>query len=168
MLDWLLGKREKTYPILKSEMLQPVDNKLSTQEVKKLFREWMLKIGYLDKDEVHDHVGYFADEIREQEQNYKDDIKEAKENLAFELKPLQEKLAELKKKLSKCTDETTRAAIEEDIADTVENMTFAKDDAAQTIAEAERDLAAFKADKREFLINAVNTQVHGGDWRSKL
>lgn len=164
MLEWLFGSKQKTYPILKPEMLQPTDSKITAADAKRIFKDWMLKIGYLEKGEVGDHVGYLADDMREREQEFKEDIKYAKDNLAEEMKTLKGEIANLKKKLSTSKDEAERADIEEAIADAEENITSAKDEAAQTISDSERDLAAFKEDKRAFLIKYINDQVHGNDW----
>jgi hypothetical protein len=164
MLEWLFGKREKTYPILKSEMFQPIDNKIGTAEAKKLFREWMLKIGYLEKDEVGDHVGYFADEIREEEDFLKSEVTRFKDELKDDVAQAKQDLKELKQQLKNCKTPEERAQLEQDIAD-LENEAANPDNSF--LIEAQQALDAFKADKRGFLINAINTQVHGGDWRNK-
>jgi hypothetical protein len=50
------------------EMVGPRDIKITTAAAKKLFRNYMLNTGQLDKDEIAEHVGYFADEMRSHEE----------------------------------------------------------------------------------------------------
>jgi len=47
-----------SYPILTKGMFTASDAKISFAEAKRLFQKYMLQIGYLDKQEVGDHVGY--------------------------------------------------------------------------------------------------------------
>ncbi len=164
LLDFLFGSKPatpKSYPVLKPEMLHPVDNKITTQEAKRLFREWMLRIGYLDKQEVGDHVGYLADEIRDHEQGLKDDLKEAKERLTEDTKQAKEDCKRIEKELKTCKDAVKKAELEEELKEAQEDMELDANGARQDIAEAEASLAAFKEDKREFLVRYINQQVRG-------
>lgn len=170
MLDWLFGKKEKTYPILTSEMLQPTDNKIGTTEAKRIYKDWMLKIGYLsnkdklDKMELTDMVSGFADEMKSEEESLKeeaaDEIRQVKDAVA----DLKEELKALKQELKGCKDPAARAALESDIADLQQEIATPDDGHAIKAITA---YEAFKADKRAFLIEAVNRQVHGSDWRQK-
>ncbi len=170
ILDFLFGKSEpqkKVMPILKPENLQPVDAPISTTEAKKIFREWMLKIGYLDKEEVADHVKYFADEMKEQDENFKIYIDEEKEDIEGSINDEKEEIMSLKEELKSCKDPQEKEEILDAIKDCETNIADYKADLADRIAALKGKQTAFKTDKREFLIDYINTQVHGSDWKEK-
>jgi hypothetical protein len=75
----------KTFPVLKPSMLEPIDTAISTAMAKKLYRQIMLKIGYLDQQEVGSHVEFLVDEIKEEEQSLKAFHAEAVANAAADI-----------------------------------------------------------------------------------
>lgn len=164
MLEWLFGSKKKTYPVLASEMLQPVENKIGTTEAKRIYREWMLKIGYLDKQEVGDHVGYLADDIRSTEEYLKEEVERWKAESKDEAAELKQEIKELKARIKACKDSTEKTTLEEELADAQEDLASSNE---SFLIEAQQALAAFKADKREFLIDYINSQVHGRDWETR-
>ncbi|MFZ6006862.1 MAG: hypothetical protein ACOYU2_04300 [Nitrospirota bacterium] len=171
IFDFLFGKsepKEKIMPVLKPENLQPADAPISTTEAKRIFREWMLKIGYLDKEEVADHVKYFADEIKEQDENFKIYIDEEKDDIEGSIDEEKAEIKSLKEELKGCKDPQEKEEILDAIKDCEANIADYKADLADRIAALKEKQAAFKADKREFLINYINTQVHGPDWKETL
>lgn len=119
----------RQYPLLTNEMVQPIGNKITTQEAKRLYREFMVEIGYLERDEV-----------------------------ALAIESLTEAIK----------DET--AFLQEEYTNAIEDLKEArKHDTAGEVEWAEREvqktkerLAAFKADKRAWLIDYINmeTQTH--------
>lgn len=160
LFDLLFGSKPKAFPVLRGDMLQPVNNPITTVEAKRIFKEWMLKIGYLDKQEVGDHVGYFADEMRNHEQNLKEELAQAKDECAQELRGTKDEIKELKAELKICKNLEERAKLEADLAD------FEKELAEHTaqpfyyfFTKAESALANFKADKRAFLVEYINQQT---------
>lgn len=164
MFEWLFGGKtheKKTYPVLSSEHLQPVDQPINTVLAKQLFKEWMLKIGYLDKQEISLHVGYFAEEMRSYEENLREELREGKKNLAFETKESKEEIKRIKMALANCKDDTKKAELEDELADAEDELRLYAMGPEGDIAKAQELLDAFKADKRAFLIEYVNGQVHG-------
>jgi hypothetical protein len=162
MFEWLFGEKtpaKKTYPVLTSEILQPTDQPITTVEAKRIFKEWMLKIGYLDKQEVGDHVGYFADEMHSYEENIKEDLRMAKDSLADETKESKEELKRIKKELASCKDDAKKAELEDELADAEDELKFNAMGPEGDIARAQELLDTFKTDKRAFLIKYVNEQV---------
>jgi hypothetical protein len=161
--------KKKEPPILKAEMLEPVNAPIATAEAKRIFKEWMLRIGHLsnkdklDKMELADSVSYFVEEMKQHEQALKDDLADAKAQTAEEIKELKAELRELKKALVKCADQAEKQTLETEIAETEKDIQIA----AQNVPVEVELLEKFKADKRMFLVDYINTQVHGGDWRSK-
>lgn len=161
--------KKKEPPILKPEMLQPVDAPISTLEAKKIFKEWMVKIGHLsnkdklDKMELSDHVEYFVEEMKQHEEALKFDIDDEKESVAESIKEEKEEIHNLKKDLSKCKDPGEREAIEAQIAQCERAIANYQESLAVRV----KGLADFKADRRSFLVEYINTQVHGPEWRRK-
>ena len=165
MFEWLFGgktQEKNTYPVLTSEHLQPVDQPITTVMAKQLFKDWMLKIGYLDKQEVGAHVGYLAEEIRTREDSLKEDLQIAKQTMTEQTQHFKDEIKRIKKELASCKDDEKKAELEDALADAEDELEFQTTDGKNDIAEAQQHLDAFKADKREFLINYVNAQVHGG------
>jgi len=156
-------------PILKPEMLQPVDEPISAAEAKRIFKEWMVKIGHLsnkdklDKMELTDHVGYFVEEMKQHEEALKFDINDEKESVAASIKEEKDEIRTLKKDFAKCKDEAERENIEGQIA----HCERAIENYQASLAARVKELADFKADRRAFLIDYINTQVHGPGWRNK-
>ena len=149
--------KPKTYPILTPDMFQPADLKITTAEAKRLFKQYIGQICYLEKDEITEHAGYLADEIHGQEEALREDVASAKESI----KSSTGRINTLKKTLAKCTDETRK----EEILEEIEAEEFEIESATQDLAETQQALDAFKQDKREFLIGYINDQVHGPGWR---
>lgn len=162
--------KKKTPPILKPEMLQPTDVPIATAEAKRIFKEWMVRIGHLankdrlDKMELSEHVGYFVEEMKEHEQMLKDDFADTKAQVAEEIKELKTDLKILKNNLAKCADPAEKQSLEDEIAHSEKAIEMVT---REWSSEADA-LEKFKADKRAFLVDYINTQVHGPDWRSKL
>jgi hypothetical protein len=161
--------KKKEPLILKPEMLQPVDAPISTAEAKKIFTEWMVKIGHLsnkdklDKMELSDHVGYFVEEMKQHEESLKFDIDDEKESVAESIKEEKEEIRDLKKDLAKCQDPAERGNIEAQIA----HCERAIANYQESLAKRVKELADFKTDRRAFLVEYINTQVHGPEWRKK-
>lgn len=161
--------KKKEPPILKPEMLQPVDAPISTAEAKRIFKEWMVNIGHLsnkdniDKMELSDHVGYFVEDMKQHEEALKFDIDDEKEAVAESIREEKEEIRDLKKELAKCKDHTQRENIEGQIA----HCERAIANYQESLAVRVKELADFKADRRAFLVDYINTQVHGPEWRTK-
>jgi chromosome segregation ATPase len=161
--------KKKEPPILKPEMLQPVDAPISTAEAKRIFKDWMVKIGHfsnkdkLDKMELSEHVGYFVEEMKQHEEALKFDIDDEKESVAESIREEKEEIRDLKKELAKCKDQTERENIDEQIAHCERAITNYQESLAVRV----KELADFKADRRPFLVDYINTQVHGPEWRTK-
>ncbi|HRF12234.1 MAG TPA: hypothetical protein PLR37_08895 [Candidatus Accumulibacter phosphatis] len=163
--------KRKEPPVLKPEMLQPIDTPISTADAKQLFKEWMVRIGHfsdkdpLDRLELSAHAGYMIDEMKEHEGLLREEVRDAKESVADAVKEEKDELRELKKLLAKCNDPSEKSEIEAEIADCEYRIAKFPND---WLAPRVKALADFKADKREFLVHYINMQVHGAQWREKL
>ena len=162
MFFGLFGKKEP--PILRAGMLEPVDAAISTTQAKRIFREWMLKIGHLDKQEVGDHVGYFADAMKDHEECLKMESDHEKEMTKEEISEEKEYLKDAKRDLAKCKNESQKAELQSDIDASEQEIARL----TKCLADHNKPLDILKKDKRDFLVNYINDQVHGSDWRSKV
>lgn len=156
--------KKKIPPILKPEMLQPADAPISLTDAKRIFGEWMLKIGHLsDKEEASEHVIYLVEAISERADELKEEYVSQKEIASETLRDLRLELSDLKKGLKLASSEEEKCEFHDAISN-VEREIASPNSAINAAAEA---LAAFKNDKRAFLVDYINTQVHGNNWRCK-
>lgn len=147
---------EGAIPILTPDMITPVDKPVSTKRAVQVYKEFMLKVGYLDKSDLDDFARSLKEDMAEREEELKFDIQSAKELVA-------EARAEVKqrtKEHAKCKDDDDREYAKEEL------------DAAQAELDEEtaahdllvRKLNYLKKDKRGFLLNYINSEIHGDDW----
>ncbi len=138
---------------LTTDMIQPVGQPLTLTDAKAVFRAYTLQVGVLEKDEVALHVGYMVDEIKSHEESLKEDAQQFKEAM----REAADEVKEAKRELAKAKSEQEKADSQSDLEEAEFNLQAAKQD----FEEAAQALAAFKADKREFLIEYVNQQFQG-------
>lgn len=156
--------KKKVPPILKPDMLQPVEAPISSTDAKRILREWMIKIGHFsDIAEASEHVSYLVEAISERAEELKEEHIRQKEMRAAALRDLRLERSNLEKGLKLASSDEEKREFQDAIAD-VEREIASQNAAVNAAAES---LAAFKNDKRAFLVEYINTQVHGGNWRSK-
>lgn len=155
----MFGLFKKSYPVLTPEMFSPSDKPISTADAKKLFKQYMKNIGFLAREELSDHANYLGDEIKQDEEYLKGEWSEKK----AEVSRITTRLKEIKKKLPSCADPTKKELIEGEIEDLNEELEFA----SKELQKATEEYTALKNDKRSYLIDYINRQVHGQDWKSK-
>ena len=105
--------------------------------------------------------------MKEQDENFKIYIDEEKEDIEGSINDEKEEIKSFKEELKGCKDPQEKEEILAAIKDCETNIEDYKADLADRITELKRKQAAFKTDKREFLIDYINTQVHGSDWKGK-
>ena len=150
----LFGKK-KTYPLLTADKIEPVNEPISTADAKKLFKSYMKDIGYLERDELSEHAGYLGEEIKDMEQCHRDDIKDSKD----EIKEAKAQIKILKKNLGSCKTGNEKEEIEAELEDLNDEIEMAQEQVDKTTQE----LAEFKRDKRQFLVEYINNQIGGSD-----
>ncbi len=147
----------KKYPIYTIRMIAPAGEPITTADAKTLFKQHMLEIGYLDKDQLSEHVGYLTAELKRQECCLKDEINNTKE----EIQEAKGELADLQNKLVSCsTDE------KEEIVGGIELLAGELAIATEELEQYASRLAEFNKDKRAFLVDYMNTLLHGDDGMS--
>lgn len=140
--------KPKIIPVMTMDMIQSNGGPITTAQAVKLFKEFALKSGYLDKDELTEHAGYFSDELKGHEQ-------QLKEESDGDIAALKEALSELKARRKGETDKETRESLDEEIESAKEQL----DEEVEYRKQAQQTLAAFKADKRQFLLDYMNQQT---------
>ena len=141
--------RPKSFPVMTMDMIDSKGEPITKVQAVKLFKQYMLAVGYLDKDELTEHAGYFADEMTQHEEYLAQDI--------GELDSLNQQLKALRGQRKGETDADTKADLDEEIAQLKEDI-VAEENSGKPARDA---LDAFKKDKRQFLIDYVNQQVQG-------
>jgi actin-related protein len=146
-----------TVLVMTPEMITPLDKPISTSRAALIYKKYMLKVGYMDKSDVSDFVRSLKEDMAEREEELKYEIKTAKEQVAEAKSEV--KIA--KKKLSKCKDDDEREYAQEELA--TATVELEEEISGYEIFTAE--LALFKKDKRDFLLNYINCELHGDDWQ---
>lgn len=146
-----------SYSLLTSDMIVPVDKPISTSRAVQVYKRHMLKVGYLDKSDIADFVRSLKEDIAEREDDLKFEIKNAKELVA----EAKSEVKSLKKQLSKCRDDDDREYAREELA----TATAELEEETSHYEKLTAELTLFKKDKREFLLNYINSEIHGDDWQ---
>ena len=139
------------YPVITTEMITPIDALVSTADAKRMYGKVMLQLGYLKQDEVSIHAEYLN-------QSIKDEIK----RLGKLMRELKIKISDRKKELA-LENRITSGDIfstEESkhlIQDIRDEIAFAEIE----IMRVNKERHKLKKDKREFLINYINRELHG-------
>lgn len=141
-------QRPKSFPVMTMEMIDSKGEPITKAQAVKLFKQYMVAVGYLDKDELTEHAGYFADEMTEHEDCLKQDA-------AGDLASLKEHLKTLRSRRKGETDRETKADLDDEISSAQDDI----ENEEHSTESARSELADFKKDKRLFLINYVNQQV---------
>jgi hypothetical protein len=132
-------------------MLTPADKVFTRAETIKLYTMFMLEIGYLERGDIDLDSIEFADQMDFFEQELKDNV----ELLAGELQSQKEYAAQEKADIR--SDELSRAEMKEALQEVDKEVAGAK----AALDTAKQALAAFKANRRGYLVAYVNNQVHG-------
>jgi len=142
--------RPKSFPRMTMAMIDSKGEPITKAQAVKLYKEYMLAVGFLDKDELTYHADDFAEEIT----RHQEELEHEAEN---DLASLQEQLKDLETQRKGETDAETKEFLKEEIASVKDDIKHEK----TTNQPAVDALAAFKKDKRQFLIDYVNHEVQG-------
>jgi hypothetical protein len=152
-------RRKPRFPILTTEMIQPLDKIITATEAKQLYRSFVKQIGFsTDRDDIADGARMLGEMIKDHADTFREEYKDAVDGI----KNAKAQLIELRQRLTTCAE-----AEREDIAWEIE-------DNESDIVKYEKDIeklkieeAAFKRDKRTFLIEYINREVQGPDWKAE-
>jgi hypothetical protein len=155
-----LSHQEQGYPYITEDMITPVGKPLGMRRAVSIYSKHMLAIGYLEKSEVSDFAASLKEEIAEQGEFLKEEVRAAKEALAEAKAEAGPEIKRIKKLRAKSRDADEKADYLQELAEVEEEIASAQRDLAVAVDE----LSRFKKDKRRFLINYINSEVHGPDW----
>lgn len=145
-----------SFTILTSDMITPVDKPISATRAVQVYKKYMLKVGYLDKSDISDFARSLKEDMAEREEELKFEIKNAKEQVA----EAKSEVKSLKKQLSKCKDDDDRDYTREEL----DTATTELEEEMSSYEKFTAELTLYKKDKREFLLNYINSEIHGDDW----
>lgn len=145
--------------VMTPDMIRPLDKPVSTNRATQIYKKYMLEVGYLEKDDIADYVRSLKEDMLEWEEELKYEITSTKEQVA----EAKAEVKRLHKQLRKCKDDDDREYVQEEL-DTAEAEC---NEETGTHEKFVAELARFKKDKREFLLNYINSEIHGEDWQKK-
>jgi hypothetical protein len=148
------------------------DGQMKTERAKALYRDYLIKYGRitggpLSRRDVSDALEEFSDSIGLHRERLTEEVQflvedgRSKVDLSSRISALHAQIAELPRGSSR------RRELDDELELLREMLRDERSDAALEVAEANAALAAFRKDKREFLIDAINTRFHGHDWRNR-
>jgi hypothetical protein len=151
---------DASFSMLTSDMITPVDKPISTTRAVQVYKKYMLKVGYLDKSDISDFVRSLKEDMAEREEDLKFEIKNAKEQVA----EAKSEVKTLKKQLSKCKDDDDREYAKEELDTGTQEL----EEEMSSYEKFTAELTLFKKDKREFLLNYINSEIHGDGWLERV
>ncbi|OIQ75854.1 hypothetical protein GALL_424700 [mine drainage metagenome] len=145
--------RPATFPVITLDHITPNGQAITSAQAVKVFRLYMLAIGYLDKQELPDWARYFAEDMKSHGQELASDVAEERRKFKeySELIGAPE-IRALKRQLQKTNDNVKRDAIELKIAGYQSEI----DEEEKYLRKAQAMLQAFRADKRRFVVDYIN------------
>jgi uncharacterized membrane-anchored protein YjiN (DUF445 family) len=155
--DAVGGENEASFSLLTSDMVTPLDKPISTMRAVQVYKKYMLNVGYLEKSDISDFVRSLKEDMAEREEDLKFEIKNAKEHVA----EAKAEVKNLKKRLSKCKDDDDREYVREEL----DTATAELGEEMSSYEKFAAELILFKKDKREFLVNYINSEIHGDGWQ---
>jgi len=145
------------YPVLTAAMLKPEDVPIPTVVAKRLFKDFMLEVGYVSEHDAPECVRYFVSAMRLEEMSLRDEVSSTQAEVEFQQPHIAARLAELRSSLSDRPEPLEASYIREEIAQLRTELSTFK----EAVAKAKAALQAFKRDKRSFFVAYVNEQLHG-------
>ncbi len=143
----------KKYRRVSPDMIQPIGEPLTTNDAKAVYRSYMLQIRFHNEKDVAEHVRGLGEEIREMEQAYREDVK----NLKDEISQTRSLLKDARRDLAAADTDDDKVSAQEHIESAESELEVL----ARDLDEAEAKYAAFKADKRQFVVDYINRELEG-------
>jgi septal ring factor EnvC (AmiA/AmiB activator) len=154
----MFGFFKKKFSVLSAESIRPVSVHLSASDATAFYKLYMVQVGFVDKDEIGEHARSLAHEMRQHEAFLKSDIADFKN----EIKEAKRQIATFRKAQLKAASPTEQQSLASDILDCEADIANAE----VKLAEFEADLNKFRENKRTYLHDYINKQIHGHDWEA--
>nr|WP_315479671.1 hypothetical protein [uncultured Rhodoferax sp.] len=151
-----LSKRK--YPRLTTDMIETGGKAVTAATAVTLYKEYMLKVGYLEKIELKYYANQFKEAMNHHAENLRDEVEFEKTSASENAHQNKQEIRRAQFDLAQAKTDTERVAAAEWLAileETQEEM----DSQDADIAKAQEAKNEFRADKRQFLIDYVNRQV---------
>lgn len=149
--------RPASFPVMTMEMISSDGKPVDAATAVKLYKQFMLQTGYLDKQELAEHAEYFAQEVKDHGQSLADDVAHEKQARDEAVTGLKAEIAELKKRRAAASSEPERTELADELTDLEAEIAAGAID----LDEAREAAKAFRTDKRQFLIDHINQEIHG-------
>lgn len=152
--------RPATFPLMTFDNIIPNGKAITSAQAVKIFRLYMLAVGYLDKQELPDWARSFSEDMKRHGESLGYNVLHEKQQLnAGEALECTLEIRALKRRLAKIKTPSKRA----EIASEIEEAEIAYYEEAKYLREAEQALKDFRADKRQFTVDYINniTQRRG-------
>lgn len=156
----MFGFLKKKFPILSAESIRPVSVHLSASDATAFYKLYMVQVGFVDKDEIGEHARSLAHEMRQYEAFLKSDIADFKN----EIKEAKRQIATFRKAQLKAVSPVELQGFASEIMDCEADISNAE----VKLAEFEADLNKFREDKRAYLHDYINKEIHGHYWKAGL
>jgi hypothetical protein len=152
----MFGFFKKKFSILSAESILPGSGPLSSSDATVFYKQYMVQVGFVDKDEIGEHARSLAHEMRQHEAFLKSDIADFKN----EIKDAKRQIATFRKAQLKAVSPAEQQGLASEIVDCEADISST----GVKLAEFEADLKEFRENKRAYLHNYINKQIHGHDW----
>lgn len=141
----------KAFPVLTPDMLTPPDKEFTKAEAVKLYEMFLVQVGYADKDDARLDALEFKDDIDRMEEQLKENVDYAAQEYEDAKASVAEEKADIR------AEGYTRAELKDMLAQVSDDDIKAK----AALEAAKQRLAAFKQNRRGYLVACINQQIHG-------
>jgi hypothetical protein len=152
-----------SYPFVRPDMIMPLGDPIPTSAARRLYRQIMIELGYFTAPDAPQYVQAFATEVRDHESALRDEYLHEREYLREQIDEARSWAKEL---LEDSRDATT--------PDEKSSSLLEREEQLRTLAALKEELkavaveyASFRRDKRAFLVNYINTELHGSNWQAR-
>ena len=149
------------------------DGPMKSETAKALYRNYLVKYGRMtgiasSRRDISDELEEFSDSLALHREDLTGEIQFLIEDGRSKADDLGGHISAKKAKIAGLPRGSPRRAELDDELELFKQMLNGeRSDTALEVAEVKARLAAFRKDKRVFLIDAINTRFHGRDWRNQ-
>ena len=141
---------ESKLPKVTSDMITTANGRVNISDAKAILRQILKETTSLDAFDISIEIESLVDEIRSETEAYKEDLAEMKKDM----REAKENLKKLKAHL-KQIDPSNKDEIE-DVEVDIEDAIYEVEHIKQSMEEHKKEAAAFRSDKKEWLVNYIN------------
>ena len=148
--------QKRQYELMTESSIVPHGQALTSAQAAKIFKLFMIGIGYLEKQELADHTRYFKEDMKRFGDDLSDAVVHEKQNLyGGEASDCKNDIRKLNRQLEKERSEVKSKAIEKEISE-LQTELYEEE---HYLRQAEAALQEFRVDKRKFTIEYINNKT---------